>query len=79
MEKVWKLSQMHQELLSICNMIEKINYGETRLWPKAHFHILNKLLDQMCTTKLARLFMMLLLMDVMLNQWTENQTVNTLK
>ena len=37
-----------------------------------HFHTLNKSLDQMLGLPLERRFMMLLLMDVMLNPWIEN-------
>jgi len=70
---------MPQELPSICNMITLTNYGDSNWLRTNGFHTLNKLLDQMSTTKLARPFMMLPTMAWMPTQWTERKMVNTLK
>ena len=62
-------------------MMRKINSGGSN-WLRAHLmdsHIPNKLLDPTPVHPLERPFMMLLLMDAMLNLWTENQMVNIVK
>ena len=69
---------MPQELLSTPNMMNKTNFGE-KIWLRAHFHIPNKLLDQMFMIKLERLSMMLLLMDVTLCHWIEKKMENMLR
>ena len=76
--KVQKLSQMPQELPSTYNMINKIIFGENN-WLRIHFLTPNKLLDQMQKHPSERLFMMLLLMDVILCHWIENPMENMLK